>query len=141
MAAKKAIGTLLQVGDGASPEVFTTIGGLSSITGPNFTSNSIDVTSHDTTGGFREKITGLKDAGQISGTLFFDCSLSQHQALLDDYKANTAKNYRLVLATFSPQKYFSFSATPSEVNYTFNVDGAQEAQVTFEISGDATENF
>jgi len=141
MAAKKAINSALQVGDGASPEVFTTIGGLSSITGPNFTSNTIDVTSHDTTGGFREKITGLKDAGSISGTLFFDAALAQHQALLDDYKANTKKNYRLVLATFNPTKFFSFSATPSEVNYTFGVDGAQEAQVTFEISGDATDNF
>lgn len=141
MAAKKAIGTLLQVGDGASPEVFTTVAGISNISGPNFTSSEIEVTSHDTAGGFRETITGLKDAGSVSGDLWFDASLSQHKALLTDFKNNTQKNYRLVLATFSPQKYFSFAATPAEVGYAFPVDGAQTANCSFRINGSVSDNF
>lgn len=138
MAAKQAIGTLLKVGNGASPEVFTTIAGISSITGPQFTANEIDVTSHDTTGGYREKITGLKDAGSVSGTIYFDASLTQHQALLTDFNNNTRKNYRLELATFSPARYFAFAARIQEVNYSFDVDGAQQATITFQIDGNAT---
>jgi len=137
MAAKKAIGTLLKVGDGASPEVFTTIAGLSSIEGPTFSAAEIDVTSHDTTGGFRERITGLKDAGTITGTLFFDAALTQHQNLLADFNANTQRNYRLELATFSPAKYFAFAGSISEFSFTFDVDGAQQANFTVQINGNA----
>jgi predicted secreted protein len=141
MAAKKAIGTVLKVGDGASPEVFTAIAGLSSITGPEFQAAEIDVTSMDTTGGFTERITGLKSPGNISATLYFDASLAQHQAILDDFNAGTQKNYRLELATFSPAKYFSFAGTVQQLSYSFSTDGAQQANFQLQIAGNVTDNF
>ena len=62
-----AKGTELKVGDGATPtEVFTLIPGIRTITGPSMSAEVIDITSHDTPGGFRDKMQGLKDWGVLS---------------------------------------------------------------------------
>ena len=47
------------------------LGEVNSITGPSFSKEQIDVTSMDTTGGYREFISGLKDAGEISFAMNF----------------------------------------------------------------------
>lgn len=44
----------------------TTVTELTNISGPNFSSDDIDVTTHNSLDAFREFIKGLTDAGEIS---------------------------------------------------------------------------
>ena len=52
--ATAGIGTLLQIGDAASPEVFTTIAEVLDISGPGLVSDLVDVTNMSSPGSFEE---------------------------------------------------------------------------------------
>ena len=62
-----AIGTLLQVGNGASPEIFNSVANIGDITGPSTQVAVVDVTAH-TSGSvpFRQKLPTLIDPGVIT---------------------------------------------------------------------------
>lgn len=67
-----AIGTLLQVGNGASPEIFNSVANIGDITGPSVSGAVVDVTSHTSTvAPWRSKIVTLLDAGTITLPLYF----------------------------------------------------------------------
>lgn len=60
--AERALGTKLKIGKTTS----TPVAGLTSIGGLELSADSIDVTTLDSEGGYREFIAGLKDAGEVS---------------------------------------------------------------------------
>ena len=51
-----AYGTLLKLGDGGTPENFTTIAEVRDIGGPELGADVVDVTSHDSPGAWEEVI-------------------------------------------------------------------------------------
>lgn len=68
-----AIGTLLQVGNGASPEIFNSIANIGDLSGPSVQAAVVDVTSHTSTSApWRLKIPTLLDPGTITFPLYFD---------------------------------------------------------------------
>jgi predicted secreted protein len=60
--AQRALGTILQIGTGTP----VTVAGLTSIGGLELSADTIDVTTLDSDGGYREFIAGFKDAGEVS---------------------------------------------------------------------------
>lgn len=67
-----AIGTLLQVGNGASPEIFNSIANIGDITGPSVAAAVVDVTSHTSVSApWRQKITTLLDPGTITLPIYY----------------------------------------------------------------------
>lgn len=60
--AKRALGTKLKIGT-TSP---VAVAGLTSIGGLELSADTIDVTTLDSDGGYREFIAGFKDAGEVS---------------------------------------------------------------------------
>lgn len=60
--AKRALGTKLQIGKD-SP---VTVAGLTSIGGLELSADTIDITTLDSDGAYREFIAGFKDAGEVS---------------------------------------------------------------------------
>jgi predicted secreted protein len=91
-----ANGTLFQVGDGDSPEEFTTIPEVSKLAGPAVKFDLLDVTTHDSTGGFREFIPGLADGDNINAMVNFRPSNAVHQACREDSYARTLRNFKVV---------------------------------------------
>ncbi len=61
-------GTYISFGDSASPNTFTEVGEVSSISGPTPTAEDIDVTHLRSTGGYREFLQSFKDGGEVSVT-------------------------------------------------------------------------
>lgn len=59
-------GSLFKVGDGASPEAFTTVAELNSIKPGKMTTSVIDVTHHESPSTHREKKPGLKDTAAFT---------------------------------------------------------------------------
>ena len=64
MVATRSLGTTLNAGT-------QKVGGLTSIGGLELTSDTIDVTTLDSEGGYREFINGFKDAGEVAVEGFF----------------------------------------------------------------------
>jgi len=58
----KAMNTILRYTTGGD----VTIGKLSNISCPEISADTIDVTNHDNTDGYREFIQGLRDGGEVS---------------------------------------------------------------------------
>ena len=65
MAGLSAFGTKFVLGD-TSTAAGSLIGNLTGISGPNISVDTIDVTAHDSTGGYRAFVAGLIDPGEIS---------------------------------------------------------------------------
>lgn len=67
--AKRALGTKLKIGETVSAKV---IGELTSISSPSMSAETIDVTTLDSEGEYREFIGGFKDGGEVSASGYFN---------------------------------------------------------------------
>lgn len=134
-------GTLLQIGDGGSPtETFTTIAEVTEISGPSLALDVIDVTSHDSTGGWREKIGGLLDGGEVTFTINYLPSNATHNAttgLLRDLKNRTKRNFKLVFPDAGSSTW-SFTALVTSFEPSEPIDDRLTADVTLSITGQPT---
>ena len=75
MSVNRALGTTISIGI-----LPTLIGGLTEISGLSLSADTIDVTTLDSDGGYREFIAGFKDAGEVSVSGFFDNTAAEGQA-------------------------------------------------------------
>lgn len=87
--AKRALGTVLKIGE-SSP---VTVAGLTSIGGLELSADTIDITTLDSDGGYREFIGGFKDAGEVSLEGYFIPETGKGQKELYDLfeSGNTEK--------------------------------------------------
>lgn len=128
------VGTVLAVGDAASPEVFTAITEITSIGGPELSSEQVEVTSLDSAGGFKEFVTGLKDGGSISIENNWIKSDTSQVQMRDDVQAGTKRNYRITWPD-SPSTVVDFSASVEAFSMTTEPDAPVTASMTLKISG------
>ena len=135
--ALKTQGTLLKVGDGADPEVFTTITERVSISGPGGSTPVIDCSDLDSDG--KEKRPGLQDEGQLNLKLYFKPGDTQHAQLRNDKVNGVTRNYQLVFTDAGPTVW-QFAAFPTSVKLDFQKDGVVMGDVTLEITGSITES-
>lgn len=121
MAAKFPKGSLLQSnGVGVTAATYTTIPGVRSISLAGLTADQLDATSHDTAGGFRDKIQGLKDWGTVTFECLWDPQLAEHAQLFDDFKTGAERWYKLdIQSQGSPVATFEFVGFVQ--NYPFQV--------------------
>ena len=93
MAEYTAQGLLLQSGDGASPEKFTTVATVRSVSGPSIEHEAVDVTGlEDTLAQYVAR--GYADLGEVGFEVVFDPGTSSiHDTLVDRGIAGTAHNY------------------------------------------------
>ena len=61
-----AFGTLLKVGDGGGTEVFTTIAEVKEISGPSISVDTVELTTHSSSGAWKEYLPTLIDAGEVT---------------------------------------------------------------------------
>jgi predicted secreted protein len=136
-----AKGSQLKVGDGVTPtEGFTLIPEIRNISGPTMSAEQIDVTSHDTPGGFRDKIQGLKDWGVLNCEMLWVPSDPKHLQLFDDYVAGTVRNYQLTVpdAVATTLNFAAFIGNnPTQIPF----DGALTKNVEFVIVGSPAPNY
>lgn len=111
-----AIGTLIKMGDSATPtETFTTISEVRDIDGPKMTASTIDVTNHSTVGAFEEFIPGFLSAGTIDFEMNHIISDDVQNDLEAAYLARDRFNIQIVL--------------PEDVDSTPEADRTSQMQV------------
>ena len=130
-------GTLLQVGDGATPtENFATVLGVKDIDGPGLTHSEIDVTSQDSVG-WKEVISGLKDGATLKFDVTFNPNEATHNevnGLLAKYLDGVTRHWRLVFPV-SPARRWLVNGFLKDFSMKEPVDGAIVASVSIRLTG------
>jgi predicted secreted protein len=101
------------------------------------TRDTIDVTSLDSTGGYREFITGFRDAGTLTLTMNF--TRSTFNTMKEDFESDTAKNYEIVLPD-DENTTLEFEGLVTELPLEISPDDKITASVTIKITGQVTVN-
>lgn len=128
------VGTRFRRWNGAD---WVDIAEINSITGPSMTRDTIDVTSLDSTGGYREFITGFRDAGTVSLAMNF--TRDTYELMKDDFEDNILKNYEIVLPDLENTS-LEFEGLVTELPMTIPADDKVTADVTIKISGQVVMN-
>ena len=139
MAIRSAKGTLQKLGDGASPEVFTTMGQVRSISGPTTNATVQDVTTHSTSGNWMEKLATLIDPGTMSFPINFDSTDATHAfatGVWDDLINLTQRNWQTVLPASIGQ--LSYAAYATGHGFDLPVDNVISAALELTIDGAIT---
>lgn len=132
MAKLAAYGTQLKKGA-------TVIAGLSSLSGPNFQADTIDVTTHDSVNATKEFVSGLIDAGEITGAIVFDPNVATHIGLYNDLVARTSATYSIVFPFTGGVETVTFLAYVTGFGpVEASPDAAITAAFTLKVAGAAT---
>lgn len=139
MATSAYIGSqsLVQIGDGASPEVFTTMGEVTSFGALGQRNDLIEATHLLSTA--KEYIYGLGDGVEIPVELNYLPTNAQQVAALTAQAAKTTKNFKYKLPSGGGSLTFSFSALVLAWNVGPTTPNAiTKLNLTFKISGSIT---
>lgn len=126
---------LFQLGDGASPQVYSTIEEVLSITGVGVQNELIDVTNFDSPNSSKEYISGLGDGAEITVECNF-VSGTQQLALMADVDAGNTENFQLLNQNTSPNEKYQFDAVCK--GWTIEPSATEQNRIIFtlKISGD-----
>lgn len=128
------VGTVLYAGDAATGSTFTPIEGVINIGGPEISVESIDVTSLDSVGRYKQFIPGLRDGGALSFSLNWRKSATQTN-VRDRLSTKVRRQYRI---EFNGGTRCTFLAIVE--SFTLNVEASSAVTADFglKISGDLT---
>lgn len=125
-------GMLIQLGSGASPQVWSTITEVTEIGGPGGQAAQIDVTDLSSTA--KEFRMGLQDEGQITLSMAWIPTDTQHDALRTARAGQTLTAFR-ILFTDSPNTEWMFNAFVLGIEISNSVDEVTRASVTLLLTG------
>jgi predicted secreted protein len=130
------VGTTFSRATPPANTVFVAIAEVNSISGPTMQRNQIDVTSLDSTGGYKEFIAGMKDSGEISLSMNF--TMGTWGTMKSDFDSNTARVYKIVLPD-STATTFQFSGLVTACPFAaITPDEKITCDVTIKITGVVT---
>lgn len=127
---KAGIGVVLKMGDGASPEVFTTVANCTNLSAGGVTLNMIDATHLDSPDFYQEFLPGLKAADEWTFTLQWDPSNPTHSGttgLRAKLEARTLVTFRVDTDAIGMTKSLEADAYVSQLG---NVEITPEAIMT-----------
>lgn len=128
-------GTLLKRGDGGAPEVFSLVGEVKSIAGPQISVKEADVTTHSSAalGAFMEFIATLIDPGTVDFEINYVPSDVTHQGIRNDMLGRVKRNWKLQLP--GNIETISFSAFVQKGPYDFPTADVIKQKVSLRITG------
>jgi len=141
MANYASFGTLLKIGDGATPtENFTTIANVMDISGPSLSLRTAESTHQTSTGGWADYIGTIKDGGQVTFPILFDPVENTHDAgagLIKDMVDRTKRNFQIVFPD-TANTTWTIPALVTGFEPGAPVDGNLTANVTLKVAGQPT---
>jgi hypothetical protein len=132
-----AQGTILQMGNAATPEVFTAIANLGDVDGPSLSRDTIETTSHGSPNKYRTFIPGLRDGGEVTFACDFDPSLGTHDELtgmVSQFNDDVNHNFRLLYPQ-SALEGWAFTGCLTKIGPKNPVGDKISSDVTIKISG------
>lgn len=126
------VGTVFKRSNMMSSPTFSAIAEINSIQGPDKSRETIDVTSLDSTGGYREFIAAFRDAGQVQLEMNF--TRDGYLDMNDDFEVDTLVDYQIVLPD-TGNTTIDFSGLVINLGLAIPLDDKITAPVTIKISG------
>lgn len=110
---------------------------VNSISGPTMTRETIDVTSLDSTGGYREFIGGFRDGGTVQLSMNF--TSTTYRIMKGDFDSADDVNYEILLED-TPTSHISieFTGVVTECPVEITPDDKVTSTVTIKVSGEVT---
>jgi hypothetical protein len=138
MAERLALQTHLQIGDGGSPEAFTTILDVIDLSAPGISLDTEEITNHSQTDYYRRHAGTLLDAGEVTATVLYDPANATHVALLTDIQARTQRNFRLDFPGATTNARWSFAGYITGFQPETPTDMHLKAALTVKITASVT---
>jgi predicted secreted protein len=110
---------------------------ITSIKGPGMKRDTIDVTSLDSTAGYKEFITGLRDAGTISLAMNF--TRAGLTLMKGDFESEDLQYYEIIIDD-AVLTSLEFAGLVTELPLSIAATAAISMDVTIQISGVVTVN-
>ena len=120
-----------------SGTAWVNIGEISQITGPGMTRDIYEVTSFDSTEGYKEYIAGLRDGGSLSLTMNF--TRATFDLMQTDFEDDTVHNFEIVLPD-AENTSIELEGWVSELGLDIPVADKVSSNVTIKITGPVTVN-
>lgn len=131
------VGTMFRRWDAVGANGWETIAEINNITGPGMTRDTIDVTSLDSTGGYREFIAGFRDGGTV--VLAMNFTRATYDKMKLDFEDDAAQGYEIILPD-AESTSLEFQGLVTELPLTIPTDDKVTADVTIKVSGAVTVN-
>lgn len=129
--ATRALGTKLSKGTEAPVD----IAGLTSIGGIEIKADTVDTTTLDSDGGYKEFIGGFKDAGEVPIEGFFDPGNTGQVEMQSALDTGVAEDYKITFPT-TPKAEWAFKGVVTGFKVgDVDVDGTINFGATIKISG------
>lgn len=115
--------------------VFTVVPWCQSISGPDETFDTVDVTTHSSPSRYREYIPGLKDGGEVTVTLNWDASDPAHQALQAANNAAELTAFQLFWPDYIEDNLSDFNGYVTGLTRSSPTDAQITRDLTIKITG------
>ena len=129
--ATRSLGTTLKAGE-------VKVGGLTSIGGLELSSDTIDVTTLDSDGGYREFINGFKDAGEVSVEGFFFAGKDAGQKSMYDLFESGASEEFTITCPIETGASWTFNGLVTGFATSVDLEDPLSFSATIKVSGKPT---
>lgn len=123
----------LAVGNGDSPEVFTTYCEIDTIGGIGQKNDQVEATTF-CSNGTKQYIAGLSDGNEVSFSANYSLTNEQQEQLITDVENKANRAFQLTMGNESPQRIFQFVATM----LSWEVDPSVSAKNVIKFTGKIT---
>jgi len=123
------VGTIFRRWNGT---IWETISEINSISGPEKSRETIDVTSLDSTGGYKEFIASFRDGGNV--VLKMNYTRATYELMNDDYESDDLQNYEIVLPD-NENTTLEFTGLVTELPLDIQSGDKITADTTIKVSG------
>ena len=130
----RGLGTVLKIGSSGS----TVVAELTEIGGLELSADTIDVTSLDSEGGYREFIAGFKDAGEVSLSGFFNPTTGKGQKELYDLFESGATSEFIIEFPASTKTKWEFKGVVTGFSTSTGVEDPVSFESSIKVSGRPT---
>lgn len=130
--AQFGLGTELRVDISA---VMTVVPWVQNITGPDETFDVIDVTTHSSSGGYREFITGLADGGELTATINWHDDEAAHTALQEALVNRELTAFQLFWPGYDTNNLADFDGYVTGLSRSSPTDAQITRDLTIKITG------
>jgi Lambda phage tail tube protein, TTP len=127
-------GFLLQAGDGATPENYTTVAEVRDISGPEIKVDTHDVTNQSSPGGWAEFVPTIRRPGNVTFPVNYMPTNPTHVKMLTDCVSKTLRNWR-VTENDGTTNHWSFAGYVTGFKQTAPVAGVLTADVEIAVTG------